>query len=70
MTKEEFISLLPASIERPLYGVCRLQILSDNKLVKAACYEHSKKVKFGFRQSQTFALLYLEMVDFLEKEVF
>lgn len=69
MTRQEFKSLLPKSIEVPGYGTCKLQITSDNKLIKAACYYYSKKVKFGFRQANSFEVLYGLMVDWLEREV-
>ena len=70
MTKEEFIKLLPALIPDPVNGDCKLHILADTNLIKTVCYMNSKKVRFGYRSSNSWAELYILMVDYLEDEVF
>jgi hypothetical protein len=56
MTKEEFKELLPASITDPVHGLCKLQILADNQLIKTACYINIKKIRFGYRSSNSWAI--------------
>jgi hypothetical protein len=47
MTKEEFVSKLPASIENISFSECRLKILEDNKFRKIVCYiaDHIDEIK-------------------------
>ena len=35
----------------PVTGDCKLYILADNQLVKAACYMNSKRLRFGYRNT-------------------
>ena len=70
MTKEEFISKLPASIQHYGYGQSHLKILNDNKFNKAACYCSQANYKAGYRISNTWEGLYKEMTTYLKKEKF
>ena len=70
MTREEFITRLPESINHWGRGFCKLEILRDNKTEKRACYISEKKFRVGLRSGSSWDLLYLRMVNFLEKEVF
>ena len=70
MTKEEFISKLPASIPHLGFGESKLKIMEDNKLRKAACYCNKQNYKAGYRSSNSWDGLYKEMITYLQKEGF
>jgi hypothetical protein len=44
MTKAEFISKIPLSINHPSWGYGDLEIIVDNKETKGACYRHESKL--------------------------
>ena len=69
ITREEFKSLLPQTIKHER-AVLRLEILADNKILKAATYVGERKFKVGYCECDGFAGLYLMVVEYLEKEIF
>ena len=70
MTREEFISKLPATITHYGYGESHLIIVDDNPYRKTACYINEKKLKSGYRCSNTWDTLYKEMTLYLKGEGF
>ena len=70
MTREDFISLLPRTIICANSHTWKLEILADNKMVKTACYVGPKKIRAGYRSAESFPALYMQMVNYLEQEVF
>ena len=45
LTKEKFISKLPASIPHPGFAESKLQIMGDNKLRNVPCYCNKENYK-------------------------
>ena len=68
MDQAKFLAKLPATISHFSYGECRLKILEDNRIRKAACYINKDRYKAGFRYARSWADLYKELTQYLKKE--
>lgn len=63
MTKAEFFSKIPSSINHPSWGYGNLEIVVDNKETKGVCYRHDNKLSsYG-----TYGKSWLEVFEKLSK---
>lgn len=65
MTKTEFMSKLPDTIEHKTWGYGELEIIVDNKDQKGACYRHKDKTS----SCGNYGLTWLEVYEKLNKHL-
>ena len=70
MTRQEFISKVPGSIEHKLYGHGKLIILSDVDGIKGAWYRHENLVLTGKSFGQNWDDVYNKLSQYLKEEGF